>query len=118
MNDDWAISLKVGPVIPGAAAFAEGVTNSATAIITAKTSCVFHIMFFIFVDLIAVLLVNVDFGHQSAEVLRVVRQVVKIGGVEVIGTRWHSSAVQNHIEGLTAGQSDRVRFVVHIVSLL
>ena len=41
-----------------------------------------EIAFFMFVALIAALLIDVDFGHQSAEVLGVVRQVVKVGGVE------------------------------------
>ena len=84
MNAACAVRLKVGPVIPGAAAFAEGVTKRATATVTAKTSCVFHIMLFMFVALMAALLIDPNFGHQSAEVLGVVRQVVKIGGIEVV----------------------------------
>jgi hypothetical protein len=48
-----AIRLNVVPVIPGVAAFAEGATNSATAIASARTKCVLPIMLFMFFDLIA-----------------------------------------------------------------
>src|SRR5215470_20026472 len=112
MNAGCAVRLKVGPVIPGAAACAAGVSSSATATISATSSCVFAIFLFMFVVLMAALLVDPDFGHQAAEVLSIVRQVVKVGGVEVE----HASrrilrritGVQNHIQRLTTAQRDRI----------
>jgi hypothetical protein len=64
--------LKVGPVIPGAAAYAVAVTNKARAMVRRVAIRVMVIAFFMLVALIAALLVNVDFGHQAAEVLRIV----------------------------------------------
>src|ERR1700758_4594192 len=91
-----AVRLKVGPVIPGAAAKAAGASNSAVSTI-ARNSCVFEIALFMFISLIAALLIasipegvaacdaaaNVHFGHQAAKILSVVGQVVEIGGVEI-----------------------------------
>ena len=79
--------MNVGPVMPGVAENAAGATNSATAAVNAARSFrVFEIAFFMFVALIAALLIaivpegaavdavaNVDLGHQPAEVLGVIR---------------------------------------------
>src|SRR6266568_9081999 len=93
-----ATRLKVGPVIPGLAAKTAGVINGVAAI-TARSSCFIEIFFFMFIGVIAALLVvvariakcvptrdggaDVNFGHEPAEILGVVGQVVEIGRVEV-----------------------------------
>jgi hypothetical protein len=56
MNAACAVSLKVGPVIPGAAACAVAVNNTTSASITTGSSLDIEIAFFIFVSLIASLL--------------------------------------------------------------
>src|ERR1700756_575617 len=121
-----ACRLKVVPVMPGAAAKA-GTVSSMAATTTAR-SRVFKIEFFMLVALMAALLLthtvrdavaDMNFGHQSAEVLRVVRKVIEIWGVEVIDLTGCVSSpvgpgnagIKNHIEGLTAAQGDRVRQV-------
>src|SRR5579864_5539646 len=122
MYASCAVRLKVGPVMPGVAAFAEGATSRATAMVSAKITCVFHIVLFMFFDLIAALLVNVHFGHKSAEVLSVVRQMVQVGGVEIEHTAARIergvAGVKNQIERLTATKRDRVGFVIHVVARL
>src|SRR5207302_8392247 len=56
-----------------------------------------------------------DFGHEPAEVLGVVRQMVKLWGVKEIGPGGNPGAIQNHIHGLAAAQSDGVGLDVKIV---
>src|SRR5579864_6031293 len=104
--------------MPGAAAYAETASNIAMATIAARSSCVLTIAFFMFVALMAALLINVDFGHQAAEVLCVVGKVIKIRGVKVIGTLGHSGGVENDVERLTSPQRDRIGGVVEVVSRL
>jgi hypothetical protein len=77
------VTVPDPPVIPGAAAKAVAVSNIADAA-NATRSLVIENIFFMFVALMAALLIDPNFGHQSAEVLGVVRQVVKIGGIEVV----------------------------------
>src|ERR1700688_5232881 len=79
-----AVKLKVGPVMPGAAANAAVAVDNVSAAIAHKSSRVFEIAFFIFVVLIAALLIDTDFSHQPAKVLGIVRQMVELRGVEVI----------------------------------
>src|ERR1700733_3474363 len=55
---------------------------------------------------------NVDFGHQATEVLRVIRQMIEIRGVEVVGVprrvrrgatagrRTHLACIQNDVQRL------------------
>ena len=91
----------MGPVIPGAAPCAVAGSNKAIATIAARSSRVFEIAFFVFVAfigsllaLIAALLIDMDLGHQPTEVLGIVRQVVKIGGVEIEhAARWILSRI-------------------------
>src|SRR5467141_2895147 len=91
MNAACAVSLKVGPLMPGAAACAVAVNSKASASITTGSSLDIEIAFFIFVSLIASLLAliaallisNTDLGHEPAEIFGVVRQVVQVGGIEV-----------------------------------
>src|SRR5512144_2250025 len=94
---------KLVPLTPGAAANATVVASrSASTTIGARRCCVFEIAFFMFVALMAALLVgDLDFGHKPTEVLGIVRQVIKIGGVEVIRSRWDVGAVENHVERLS-----------------
>src|SRR5207253_8264340 len=56
------------------------------------------------------------FCHQAAEVLGVVRQVVKVGGVKEVGARGNTGTIQNHIQRLSAAERDRVGRDVHIVA--
>src|SRR5258708_13565229 len=89
-----AVKLNVGPVMPGAAPYALVVTRNATTSIAARSSRVFESATFVFFALIgsllallSALLVDVDFGHEPAEILGVVGQVVEIGRVKVLGPR-------------------------------
>jgi hypothetical protein len=63
-----------------------------------------------FVALMAALLVNVDFGHQPAKVLCVVRQVIEIRGVEVEDLASlilrRVAGIEDHVERFTATQRD------------
>src|SRR3954471_16504441 len=111
-----ASRLNVGPVIPGLAAKAACVLNSANAATNISNSCVFEILLFMFIGVIAALLVvtgapkcvtarhggaDMNFGHEAAEVLGVVRQVVEIGGVQVVHVAGvvlvGIAGVENHI---------------------
>jgi hypothetical protein len=74
MKAAFAVRLKVGPVIPGAAAYAVvAMNNNATATIGTRSCRVFEIAFFMFVALIVELLIDMDLGHQPAEIFGVVR---------------------------------------------
>src|SRR5579864_454205 len=101
MYADEAVRLNVGPVIPGAAANAVAVRSIAIAS-TGARDLAFKMIFFMFVALIAALLIDPNFGHKSAEVLGVVRQVIKIGGVQVEhaagGIFGGVTGVQNYVE--------------------
>src|ERR1700746_1640154 len=93
-----AVRLKGGPVIPGAAANAVAVRSMAIAT-TGARNLVFKIMFFMFVALIAALLIDPNFGHQPAEVLGIIRQVIKIGGVEIEDLAGRvTRRIQDHVE--------------------
>jgi hypothetical protein len=64
MKAGCAVRLKVGPVIPGVAANAVPVSSSrTTATIGARNSRVIEFVFFMFVALMAALLIDVHFGH-------------------------------------------------------
>src|SRR5207237_10164408 len=80
MNAALAVRPKLLPLTPGAAACAIAVSSNATATIGARYSRTFRIACFIFVVLIASLLIDTDFGHQPAEVLRVISQAGEVGG--------------------------------------
>src|SRR5882762_2523089 len=92
-----AVRLNEVPLMPGAAACAVA-ASSVAANISAAKSRVMLVSFFMFIALMAALLIDPNFGHQSAKVLRVVRQVIKIGGVEVVGAFWHAGGIENHID--------------------
>src|SRR5215471_8646018 len=95
-----AVRLKTGvvapPVMPGAAANDAGVSNSVTATISARNR-VLNVSFFMFIGLIAALLVagvperiatgdavaDMNFRHQTTEILGVVGEVIELGGVEI-----------------------------------
>src|SRR6516225_4871082 len=113
----WAVRLKVGPVIPGAAAGAVGASDTIAAI-RARISPVLTKRLFMLVGLIVALLVHDNFCHQSAEVLGVIRQMVKVWGVEVVRPRGNTRAIENHVERFAAGEGDGVGAVVQIVSPL
>src|SRR6516162_8019305 len=94
-----AVRLKVGPVMPGAAAKATGARNSVAATIRARNSGVWNVAFFIFFGLIAALLIagvtecaaardtgaDMDFRHQATEVLGVIRKAIQLWGIEIEG---------------------------------
>src|SRR3981081_689274 len=111
MKAGCAVKVKVESAIPGAAACAVAGSNDATAALAARSSRVFGVAFFIFVALIgsllaliAALLIDADFGHQPTEVLGIVRQVVKIGGVEIEHAArrilCRVARIQNHVEDI------------------
>src|ERR1700730_9380082 len=103
--------------MPGAAACAVAVSNNART--SKRSSRDMQIVFFIFVALIAALLVDMDFCHEPTEVLRVIGEVVKIGGVEIEHlARGIPRGIQNHVERLAASQRDRVGGVIEVVSRL
>src|SRR3954447_21924342 len=111
MYASFAIRSKLGPLIPGAAALAAGAPNSTAAIVSVRTRCIFQILLFMFIGLIAALLIgDVDFGHQSAEVLRVVRQVIKIGRVEIENAAARIqrciAGIENDVQRLAAAKRD------------
>src|ERR1700756_1036651 len=116
-----AVRLKGGPVIPGAAAKAAGASNSAVST-AARSSCVCEIAFFMFITLIAALLIDPDFRHKSAEILGIVGQMIEIRGVEVIHvTRVvlvGVAGIQDHVQRLTTSQRDRIGFVIEIIARL
>src|SRR5690349_9241001 len=68
--------------------------------------------------MVALLLDYVDLGHQAAEVLSVIRQMVKIGGVEEVRARRHTGAIEDYIQRFTAAQGDGVGGDVKVVSRL
>src|SRR5215469_8273410 len=105
--------------MPGAAAYALAVHSNITrAKVSPKSICVFEIVFFMFITLMARLLIHVDFGHQPAEVLRVVREMVKVGGVEVVRSSGDTGAIENHIERFTTREGDGVGRVIQVVARL
>src|SRR5215470_19841363 len=110
-----AVRLKVGPVMPGAAAGAVGASDTIAAI-RARISPVLTKRLFMLVGLIVALLVHDNFCHQSAEVLGVIRQMVKVWGVEVVRPRGNTRAIENHIQRLASSQRNGVGRVVEIVA--
>src|SRR5882762_6025845 len=112
--------------MPGAAACAVPVNSRASAIVTTGSSLYIEIAFFIFIALIAALLVDMNFGHEPAEIFGVVGKVVEIGGVEIIcphgdrrgaaGSGSDEAGIENRVQRLSATQSDRVGVVIHVVS--
>src|SRR3979409_434756 len=96
MNAACAVSLKLGPVIPGAEACAVAVNSEASASITTGSSLDIEIAFFMFVSLIAsllaliaALLIDMDLGHEPTEIFGVVRQVIQVGGIQIEhAARW------------------------------
>src|SRR5215468_973143 len=111
-----AVKLNVGPVIPGAAACIVWVSDKVMANMVKESNRVPE-AFVVFINRMAALLLDVDLGHQSTKVLGVVRQVIEICGVEVKSlASLVSRGVQDHVDGLTTPQSDRVSHVIEIVS--
>src|ERR1700746_3769658 len=108
MKAGEATKLKVGPVMPGAAALAVATSNNPSAV--SNRSCpIFEFAFFIFISFIATLLnaavaecrathitgANMNFGHEPPEVFRVIGQVVEVGGVEVVRAGRNARGIQN-----------------------
>src|SRR5882762_3460393 len=115
-----AVRAKPGPVMPGAAACAVAVSSKVTPTIKIGSSLVIEIALFLFIALIAALLIDMDLGHQPTEVLGIVRQVIKIGGVEIEdaarGVLGGIGRIQDHVDRLATGQRDRVGVVVEVIS--
>src|SRR5437016_2813936 len=83
-----AVRLKVVPVTPGAAACAEPSSSKAAAAPAMQSSRLFiEFAFFIVVALIACPLIDMNLCHQAAEVLGVIRQMVKVRRVQVVSAR-------------------------------
>src|SRR5437588_11285204 len=84
---------------------------------------------FVFVSLFPCLLITGSLGHEPAEIFGDVRQVVEIGGVEIVCPRGNrrgagatdgsdSAGIENHVERLATAQRDRGGVVVQVVSRL
>src|SRR5664279_488165 len=111
-----AVRLNAGllapPVMPGAAACAFAVSKTARAASTGSSLVIEVTGFLFFIWFIAALLVDVDLGHQPAEVFGIVCKVVEIGRVEIEHAARRIqrlvAGIQNHVERLAATQRDRV----------
>src|SRR3974390_3553423 len=102
-----ALRLKLVPVMPGAAAWAGTASSIDTATATAGRNRHAAQHTLLFKRLMVALLRGYHyFGHQPAEVLGVVGQMIELRGVEEIGARRHAGAVDDHIEGFAAAQGD------------
>src|SRR5882757_3894547 len=120
-----ASKLNVVPVIPGAAARTAGATSTATAIampsrsgpaqsldrvltVVARIAALLgRTGFGVRINLGMIGRTDVDLRHQAAEVLRIVRQVIEVGCVEIeLLTRRVTRRIQNHVERFSAGQRD------------
>src|SRR5579863_3757271 len=100
--------------MPGADAWAAGVSSTAAAASernpeTAPSFLVFKWL------MVAFLIKHDDFGHQPAEVLGVVRQMVELRGVEHVRARRHAGGIDDGIERLATAERDRVGLDVEIV---
>src|ERR1700687_3265790 len=126
-----ALMLKLVPVMPGVVACAVAVKSMPNATITTGSSRAIEFGFFVFIWLMAALLLtclgrgvhscaDMDLRHQPAEVLGVVGQMVEIGGEEIKGLPGgilgNVARIQDHIEGLTTTQGDRVGVEIHVGS--
>src|SRR5215469_9797954 len=120
MVPSCASSANVGPVMPGAAAFATAVSISAAAQATRGSSFIGFALLVVVANM-AIPLVDAHFGHLPAKVLCVVRQMIEIRRVQVIGPRrdrsgarggWdrgrraHQAGVQDDVQGLAAAERD------------
>src|SRR3954453_8449644 len=122
-----ADNANVGPVMPGAAARAVAVSD-ATAISMGRSRLVFNNRFLILGFIVALLegagfgcgihsAADVDLGHQSTEILRIVSQVIKIRRVQVERLSGHVlriAGVQDQVQGLTTTQRYGIGEVVHV----
>src|SRR5215472_2972279 len=97
--------------MPGAAALAVAASNNPRAV-SNRSCAIFEFAFFIFVSFIATLLhaavaecrashtsrANMNFGHEPAEVFRVIGQVVEVGGVEVVRASRDARGIENNVQ--------------------
>src|SRR5215469_15746096 len=102
--------------MPGAAACAVTVSTTPKTTTSTGSSLVVEVTGFLFIWLIAALLIDMDFRHQPTEVLGIVGQVIKIWGVEIVGARGNACAVENHVQRLAATQGNRVGVVIEVVA--
>src|ERR1700737_3293176 len=112
--------LKLVPVMPGVVACAVAASSMPNATITTGSSLAIEFGFFVFIWLMAALLLtclgrgvhrvaDVDLRHQPAEVLGVVGQMVKLWGEEIklLADRILGVAcVRDHGDGFTTTQDD------------
>src|SRR6266576_6634465 len=116
-----------GPVMPGAAACAALASSETAAIAATRRIC--RTKVFVFMARSSALLLeacfgrridrsaDVDLGHQPAEVLGVVGQMIEIGRVQIeFLARRIARSVQAHVERFATGERDRVRKVSHVVA--
>src|SRR6266478_196781 len=105
--------------MPGTAACAEGASSkAAVATATERKRETAHQCFEFKWLMVALLRRYYNFSHQPAEVLGVVRQMVKLWCVEEVHTGGNPGAVENHIQRLAAAQSDRVGCDVEVIACL
>src|ERR1700730_3753203 len=122
MNAASALRSKVAappcPVMPGVAAVASGPCSVVTTVATIATQNL-AVMWLTNILLGAARLglwvhgtANVHLGHQPAEVLRIVRQVIQVGGVEIKSLTFNElgfvGGIEDHVDRLTPAQRDRV----------
>src|SRR5882757_7955179 len=110
MESALAVRLNAGVVVPPvmpctapnatSAITSEPMAAAVAANVRTALQRTFVVRYFIVVLLIA----DDDFGHLTAEVFGVVRQMIEIGAVEVIPTCRHIRRVQNYICRLPASQ--------------
>src|SRR5579859_6753028 len=114
--------LKVGPVIPGAAACAIPHRNSTRAAASTGNSLVAGNTEFRLIWFIVALLVDVDLGHKPAKILGIVGKVIQVRGVEIEhAARWIKALVagiENHVQRFASAESDRIGAVIQVVSFL
>src|SRR5438309_5176151 len=114
-----AVKLKLVPLIPGTAACAVPESNKASAATTRGSRPVTRFCFFMFVFLIAALLVgDHDFGHKASEVLGVVREVIEVGCVQEISAGGNTGGIKDRIERFAATEGDGVGSYEEIVPCL
>src|SRR5689334_17462972 len=110
-----ALRLKLGPVMPGEAAFASSATSRLMAHAARQANCrgeLFTVMVSRMFPLLAAgfrrgidRVADVHFGHQPAEVLRIVRQVIEVRRVEIeLLSGAVSLSVEDHVERLAAAE--------------
>src|ERR1700675_2849546 len=102
-----AVRLNVGPVMPGAAAWAAAAYISAAAVAMGNSRFIEVTFCMMFVLIAASPLIDVNLGHQAAKVLSVVRQVIELGREKKVDAacRQRRRAGRGGVRGISANQT-------------